>query len=119
MGHDSFEDAINNLANEVQEAQIAISINGTDILKEVFYRVWFSVFSFGIQDVWFWQTAAYFIQVTTDLIKDFVDRVTDHVENQIGRCGPLSLSVNATVTATCDKILLPWVSPNLSIVSKK
>lgn len=48
MGHDSFEDAINNLANEVQEAQTALSNNGKQILTEVFYRVWFGVFSFGL-----------------------------------------------------------------------
>lgn len=48
MNHDSFEDAINDLATEVQEAQIAISQNGVAILKEVFNRVRFSGCSFRL-----------------------------------------------------------------------
>lgn len=32
--------------------------------------------------------------------------VTKH---ELGQCGPLNLVINATLTATCDKIVLPWV----------
>lgn len=30
-------------------------------------------------------------------------------KNELGQCGPINLAINATLTATCDKIVLPWV----------
>lgn len=40
----------------------------------------------------------------------YLDRVVDNTNNSIGLCGPLSRIFNATLIATCDKVLLSWVS---------
>lgn len=34
-------------------------------------------------------------------------------KNELGQCGPINLAINATLTATCDKIVLPWVCIDL------
>ena len=43
------------------------------------------------------------INRTTGLIGEYVDRVIDQVENQVGKCGPLSKSYDAMVVAVCDQ----------------
>ena len=40
---------------------------------------------------------------TAGLIGEYVDRVIDQVENQVGKCGPLSISYDATVVAVCNQ----------------
>ena len=44
-----------------------------------------------------------FINRTTRLISEYVDRVIDQVENQVGKCQPLSDSYNATLVAVCNQ----------------
>ncbi|XP_066257710.1 prominin-like protein isoform X2 [Euwallacea similis] len=87
MGYDSFSDAIQNLTKEVDDAQKALPEVGVKFLNE---------------------TAQHFIDTILDLIGDFINRVTVHIEKKIGQCGPLSLVINGTLTSTCDKVLLPW-----------
>jgi hypothetical protein len=41
-------------------------------------------------------------------VQTYIDRVVDKIKNDVGRCGPISLVIDATLTSTCDKILLPW-----------
>lgn len=56
------------------------------------------------------QIAQKFAAHITDHTKVYLDRVVENTNTSIGRCGPLSRIFNATLTATCDKVLLPWVS---------
>lgn len=40
-------------------------------------------------------------------INTYTNRIVVQTKNNIGKCGPLSHVINATLTSTCDKILTP------------
>ena len=47
---------------------------------------------------------AHFLNQTIGIIGEYVDRVLDHAQNQVGKCEPLSNTYNATVVAVCDQV---------------
>ncbi len=49
-----------------------------------------------------------YVNETTALIDEYVDRVVEHTHGRVGRCKPLSNSYNATVIALCNQIVDPF-----------
>ena len=45
-----------------------------------------------------------------------MQRVVDHTHTEVGKCWPLSRVYNATLIATCDEILNPFVSNSMCIL---
>ncbi|XP_068914419.1 prominin-like protein isoform X4 [Tenebrio molitor] len=87
LGHESFNKSMNLLLDELENAEKILTVNGTEFLNKTV------------------------IQFTNGIVKQvqtYIDRVVDKIKNEVGRCGPLSLVIDATLTSTCDKILLPW-----------
>ncbi|XP_050307248.1 prominin-like protein isoform X2 [Anthonomus grandis grandis] len=86
MGFSNFSEAIDSLQEEIVKAQDYLNTTGPDSLKNI---------------------SAEFIGATKQMIEGYIDRISDHIENKIGQCGPISLVFNSTVNSTCDKVLLP------------
>lgn len=40
---------------------------------------------------------------------DYQNHVVNFTLNDLGRCGPISQAYNASLIASCDEILKPWV----------
>lgn len=87
FGKDSFEEAINDLIEELEAAQSYLQVNGSKTMTEIA-----TDFGYGVER-----------QVRT-----YLYRVVNNTKDKVGTCGPLSAGLNSTLIATCDKILLPW-----------
>ncbi|XP_063917747.1 prominin-like protein isoform X2 [Zophobas morio] len=87
FGHSSFEVAMDSLVKELKQAEEKIQNDGYKFLNATIIR---------------------FTQGIVNQVQTYIDRVVDTTEYEVGQCGPLSLVINATLTSTCDKILLPW-----------
>ncbi|XP_018571677.1 prominin-like protein isoform X3 [Anoplophora glabripennis] len=87
MNSSSFSEAIDKLLNEIQEAQTVLRKEGADILQKV---------------------AKEFGNMVLNQVDSFLDRVTYVIKEEFGQCGPMNAAINATLTAACDKIILPW-----------
>ncbi|KAJ8916094.1 hypothetical protein NQ315_004460 [Exocentrus adspersus] len=87
MNSSSFPEAINKLLLEIKEAQTVLGENGTLILKKVTNE-------FG--------------GMVLNQVNSYLDRITVVVKEEFGQCGPMNAAINYTLTATCDKIALPW-----------
>ncbi|XP_076275247.1 prominin-like protein isoform X3 [Rhynchophorus ferrugineus] len=87
MNHSSFQEAVNDTLNEIDQAEQFLKTNGTNHLKSI-------IDAFKV--------------TILDIVNDYMDRVEEHITKKIGLCGPLSDAFNSTLVATCDKILLPW-----------
>ncbi|GJQ86906.1 hypothetical protein Trydic_g11778 [Trypoxylus dichotomus] len=85
FGKGSFKEAITELIDEVEKAEIYLKQNGTQLLSAI---------------------ASNFTLAIKGQVVNYLDRVVDKVGVSIGQCGPLSNVLNATLTATCDKVLL-------------
>ncbi|KAI4455960.1 prominin prom protein [Holotrichia oblita] len=94
FGKSSFREAITELIDEVEKAEEYLQQNGTSILSAI---------------------ATNFTLAIRGQVVGYLDRVVDNIDVNIGQCGPLSNVLNATLTATCDRVLLPIVSNLISI----
>ena len=45
-----------------------------------------------------------YVTETVDIIDDYVLRVTDKIQNEVGFCAPISTSYNATVISVCHEV---------------
>lgn len=57
----------------------------------------------------FLQITKTFTRNILDMVQDYIDFAMVNVQENIGKCGPLSLILNGTMTSTCDKIVKPIV----------
>lgn len=89
FNHTSFEEAVNSLLREVGEAQEYLQTNGTKDVANI---------------------AEAFAHNLEGRIKHYLRHVAYQLEHNVGQCGPLSNAYNATLVATCDKIVQPLVS---------
>ncbi|CAH1179762.1 unnamed protein product [Phaedon cochleariae] len=87
MNSTSFADAINKMISEIKDAQEKLRTDGDKILRE-------ATTAFGA--------------IVEKQVNSYLDRVTHVIQNELGQCGPISTVLNATLVATCDKIILPW-----------
>ncbi|KAJ8928358.1 hypothetical protein NQ314_019089 [Rhamnusium bicolor] len=58
--------------------------------------------------------ATQFGEMVKNQVNSYLDRVSNVIKSELGQCGPLNVVINSTLTATCDKIVLPWVRINKS-----
>ncbi|XP_044733523.1 prominin-like protein [Chrysoperla carnea] len=93
FNHSSFNEAVNYLLKEVEEAQEYLQTNGTKDVAEI---------------------AEEFATNLEGRIKHYLRHVAYELEHNVGQCGPISNAYNATVVAACSKIVQPlnafWVS---------
>lgn len=80
------EEALRLLIEQVIDAEAKLKEEGPVILKEI---------------------AKNFTNNMLDFAKTFLDRVTGNIQDNVGKCQPLSLVFNATLIATCDRIVQP------------
>ncbi|KAJ8928359.1 hypothetical protein NQ314_019090 [Rhamnusium bicolor] len=98
MNSSSFSEAIDKLLIEIKQAEDILQ-QGTAILQTV---------------------ATECGEMVKDQVNSYLDRISNVTKNELGQCGPLNVVINSTLTATCDRIVLPWngfwVSLFLSLV---
>ncbi|XP_077293915.1 prominin-1-A-like [Arctopsyche grandis] len=87
FNHSSFKEAVINLVEETEEAERYLSDQGPEAIKNLTY-----IFATSIGS----------------RVRTYLTRVTHHTLNEVGHCGPLSNTYNATLIATCSRILLPF-----------
>ncbi|RZC39781.1 prominin-like protein, partial [Asbolus verrucosus] len=87
LNHGSFQEAITNMIDELEHAEQTLKANGKEFLKNI---------------------AINFTNGILGQVQHYLDRIVDKTSVEVGECGPISLVINATLTSTCDKILLPW-----------
>ena len=58
----------------------------------------------------FLQVANSFAEAIISEVQRHLDHVVTNTRYEVGRCGPLSNVINATLVSTCDEIVLPAVS---------
>lgn len=56
------------------------------------------------------QIAQQFADEFLNHVRHYMQRVVDHTHSEVGKCWPMSRVYNATLIATCDEILNPFVS---------
>ena len=49
-----------------------------------------------------------YVTETVDIIDDYVGRVTEKIQTEVGFCSPLSTSYNATVISVCQEVVEPF-----------
>lgn len=86
FGSSSFPAAIEKFIGETKRAETFINSRGTDYLKTT------------VQNF----TADFMTEINNYLV-----RVVHKTENEVAKCGPISNIYNATVVATCNKIVDP------------
>lgn len=86
FGSNSFPEAIQNFIGETRRAESFINSRGTAYLRQ------------AVQN---------FTMDFMEEITFYLDRVVDKTQNEIARCGPISNVYNASVVATCNKIIDP------------
>lgn len=87
MNASSFSEAIDKLLSEIREAQEVLGNQGSEVLQKV---------------------AREFGNMVLNQVDSYLDRVTYVIKEEFGQCGPMNVAINSTLTATCDKIILPW-----------
>ncbi|KAJ8664265.1 hypothetical protein QAD02_005927, partial [Eretmocerus hayati] len=87
FNHSSMSEAIHSLVDEVDKAQVFISKNGPAYVKML-------AGEFG---------KAFIYQVNS-----YLDYVINSTLLTVGKCGPISNAYNATLVASCNKILDPF-----------
>ncbi|KAK5641503.1 hypothetical protein RI129_010050 [Pyrocoelia pectoralis] len=87
FGKESFEVAINTLIEELKAAEHYLRYQGPSTMTAIAQN-----FGYGIEKQ----------------VRSYLYRVINNTKDKVGQCGPLSAGLNATLIATCDKILLPW-----------
>ncbi|XP_012256989.2 prominin-like protein isoform X2 [Athalia rosae] len=87
FNHSSMADAIHDLVNEVTVAQQFLNKDGPQYVKDL---------------------AVKFGEAILHQVDDFMDYVTASGIDRVGKCGPLSQAYNATLVASCNKILDPF-----------
>lgn len=56
------------------------------------------------------QLATEFGKAFIHQVNNYLDRVIESILKDVGKCGPLSNAYNATLVASCNRILYPFVS---------
>ncbi|CAH1181994.1 unnamed protein product [Phyllotreta striolata] len=87
MNASSFPEAIHNLVSEIEEAQHKLREDGSKMLID-------AATSFG--------------DIVKDQVQSYIQRVVTEAKYKLGKCDPLNVAINATLTSTCDKIIKPW-----------
>ncbi|KAF5290870.1 hypothetical protein FQR65_LT11509 [Abscondita terminalis] len=87
FGKRSLKEAIDELIIELKSTEYYLNCNGSDAMNQIAQD-----FGRGIEKQ----------------VRIYLDRVVDNTRHNVGSCGPLSAGINSTLTATCDKLLLPW-----------
>uniref|UniRef100_A0ABD2W8M8 Prominin-like protein n=1 Tax=Trichogramma kaykai TaxID=54128 RepID=A0ABD2W8M8_9HYME len=99
FNHTSMAEAILSLVDQVDKAQVFISTSGPSHVKTLAQE-------FG---------KAFIFQVN-----NYLDYVINSTLTKVGKCGPVSHAYNATVVASCNKILDPfngfWASVGWSLL---
>lgn len=110
-------DAIETLISQAELAQAFLRRQGPQELNKVCIFLFngnaldlTSAFDIIYLFIYFQQLAIEFGKEMERLIDDYVNRVTDHFLNKIGKCGPLSNAYNATTGLVCQQIFYPFVS---------
>lgn len=85
--HSSMRDAIHSLLNQTSRATKMIQKDGPELISSLTEQ---------------------YVTETIEIIDDYVDRVIDTIQHEVGYCAPLSTSYNATVVAICDNVLDPF-----------
>ncbi|RWS04408.1 prominin-like protein [Dinothrombium tinctorium] len=95
-GHKGLKEALSELLEQAKKAQHTIRHEGKEIIKKV---------------------ARQFVSDLSDLIDQYAKHVIFQVENNIGRCEPVSRAVNASIVVFCNEIILPFNGYWLSMAS--
>nr|CAI5843522.1 unnamed protein product [Callosobruchus analis] len=98
MNSTDFHTAIRTLMDEIDQAQRVLNKKGSTLIQKV-------VKQFG--------------DVVSSQVNSYIDLIERVIKYDLGRCGPLNSVIKSTLTATCDKILLPmngfWVTLLLTL----
>lgn len=98
-GRNSFNSVITELIAKVRSAENQLRSEGKTLLK---------------------LASNEFIDELNALVDQYASHVKNQVENVIGQCEPVSRSLNSTVSALCDDIVLPfngyWLSATASLI---
>lgn len=87
VGNKTLQEALPDLLQQAQTAQEFIQTKGKEEIKRL---------------------AQEFISEFTGLMDQYAFYVQQQVENNIGKCGPISQAFNTSIIATCSEILLPF-----------
>ncbi|XP_067120917.1 prominin-1-A-like isoform X2 [Centruroides vittatus] len=87
VGNRTIQEALPDLLQQAQTAQEFIQTKGKEEIKRL---------------------AKEFITEFTGLMDQYAFYVQQQVENNIGKCGPISQAFNTSIIATCSEILLPF-----------
>jgi len=85
--HSSMREAIHSLLNQTSRATKMIQKDGPELISSLTEQ---------------------YVTETIDIIDDYVARVIDTIEYEVGYCAPLSTSYNATVVAICNNVVDPF-----------
>ncbi|GAB0098286.1 prominin-like protein [Sergentomyia squamirostris] len=83
----SFEEAIKKFLVETDKAQDFINVNGTQFVQQVIGEL----------------NTAFRNEITS-----YLELVITTLENEVGRCGPISNVYNATLVALCNRVIDPF-----------
>lgn len=87
FNHSSMREAISNLISQANRATDMIQTRGPQLISTL--------------------TDTY-VSETVNIIDEYVVRVIDTIRQEVGFCGPLSTSYNATVVALCNEVVEPF-----------
>ncbi|CAH1986353.1 unnamed protein product [Acanthoscelides obtectus] len=98
MNSSDFHTAIQTLMDEIISAEHVLKEKGSVLIQEVVQK-------FG--------------DIISSQVNSYIDLLEQTIKHDFAKCGPLSNVVKSTLTATCDKILLPlngfWVTLLLTL----
>merc|ERR1719483_1026117 len=93
FNHSSMREAIHSLLNQTNRATEMIQKDGPELISSLTDQ---------------------YVTETIEIIDDYVNRVIDTIQYEVGFCAPLSTSYNATVVAICHEVVDPlngfWAS---------